>query len=205
MKSSACRRGDSAHPVRWCSPLSFLCLKHPCFVRCVLSFIAAVRRRCCTGCCTVFFCTAVFDTCRVKVLSVPANSLAPLCKKAGCPRKVGRKQSLPDSLLTHLLLRFGYRARVLALDQIYGIERTVDRVIAPKEEAGKRNHLAATVSRHCCDETGHRPVEQNPQPPAPREKNERGGEPENHRSKPGMRYPLAKEPEKGKIQVFCVI
>ncbi len=40
----------------------------------------------------------------------------------------------------------------------------------------------------------------NYQPPAPREENEHGGEPENHRTEPGMRHPLAKEPEEGKVQ-----
>jgi hypothetical protein len=54
-KYSACRRGDSAYIVYWCSPLSFLCWKHPCYVRCVLCFIADVSRRCCTDCCTAVF------------------------------------------------------------------------------------------------------------------------------------------------------
>ena len=35
-----------------------------------------------------------------------------------------------------LILRFAYRARVSALDQVDGIERAVDRVIAPKRRLG---------------------------------------------------------------------
>ena len=57
-----------------------------------------------------------------------------------------------------LILRFAYRARVSALDQVDGIERAVDRVIAPKEEAGKRHHLAATIGQERREETGRRPV-----------------------------------------------
>src|SRR5712691_5385425 len=90
--------------------------------------------------------------------------------------------------------------RVSALDQVDGIERAVDRVIAPEEEAGKRHHLAATIGQERREETGRRPVKENSQPPAPREENEHGGEPENHRTEPGLRHPLAKEPEEGKVQ-----
>ena len=51
-KNEECRRGDSTHLVRWCMPLSFLCLKLLFSVRSVLFLCADVRRRCCTGCCT---------------------------------------------------------------------------------------------------------------------------------------------------------
>ena len=44
-------KGDSTCLVRWCSPMSIVCWKHPC----------SVRRRCCTGCCTASSCTAVFE------------------------------------------------------------------------------------------------------------------------------------------------
>src|SRR3989442_11742504 len=103
-------------------------------------------------------------------------------------------------MVSALILRFVYRARVSALDQVNGIERAVDRVIAPKEEAGQRHHLAATIGHERREETGRRPVKENSQPPAPREENEHGGEPENHRMEPGMRHPLANEPEEGKVQ-----
>ena len=56
-----CRRGDSTCVVRWCSPLSFLCWKQLCSVRCMFCICADVRRRCCMGCCTAFACTAVFE------------------------------------------------------------------------------------------------------------------------------------------------
>src|SRR5258708_12413951 len=60
-KDKECRRGDSTCVVRWCSPVSFLCLKYACSVRCVFCIFADVRRRCCMGCCTAFYCTAVFE------------------------------------------------------------------------------------------------------------------------------------------------
>jgi len=66
------------------------------------------------------------------------------------------------------IFRFVYRARVAALDQVDGIERAVDRVIAPKEEAGKRHHLAATIGQERREETGCRPVKENSQPPGRR-------------------------------------
>src|SRR6266849_338948 len=59
---------------------------------------------------------------------------------------------------------------------------------------------ASTVRWKRRNETGHRPVEQNSQPPASREENEHGGKPENHRAEPGMRYPLTKAPEEDKVQ-----
>jgi len=39
-----------------------------------------------------------------------------------------------------------------ALDQVDGIERAVDRIMPLEEEAGKRHHLAATVSRQRRDD-----------------------------------------------------
>jgi hypothetical protein len=54
-------KGDSTCLVRWCSPVSFLCLKQLCSVRCVFCIFADVRQRCCMGCCTAFSCPAVFE------------------------------------------------------------------------------------------------------------------------------------------------
>ncbi len=119
-------------------------------------------------------------------------SLAPLLGSHVVARLTARGSAL--------ILRSVSRARVAALDQVDGIERAVDRVIAPEEEAGQRHHLAATIGHERREETGHRPVQEHSQPPAPRQDNEHGGEPENHRTEPGLRHPLAKEPEEGKVQ-----
>ena len=80
-----CRRGDSTHPVRRCSPVSFLCLKWLFSVHSVLCICADVRRRCCTGCCTSKCCTAVcsafgkeHDPCRT-ILCVIIGSSARKC------------------------------------------------------------------------------------------------------------------------------
>lgn len=48
---------------------------------------------------------------------------------------------------------------VVALDQVDGIERAVDRIMPPEEEAGKRHDFAVTVGQECRDETGHRIVQ----------------------------------------------
>ena len=63
--------------------------------------------------------------------------LAPPARIArrGAPR--GLRLSLDPAILLPL--------SVAALDQVDGIERAVDRVIAPKEEARQRHHLAATI------------------------------------------------------------
>src|SRR5260370_9125063 len=57
--------------------------------------------------------------------------------------------------------------RVAALDQVDGIERAVDRVMPPEEDAGQRHHLAATVGRQPPDDQGHGQVHQNPESPPP--------------------------------------
>jgi glycosyltransferase involved in cell wall biosynthesis len=93
---------------------------------------------------------------------------------------------------------------VAALDQVDGIERAVNRVMPPEEEAGKGHYLAVAVGQECRDETRHRPVQQNPEPPAPgnekKERHERERSPEDHGPEPGMRYPLAKLPEEDEVQ-----
>ncbi len=74
----------------------------------------------------------------------------------------------------------------------------------PEEEAGKRYYLAVAVGQECRDEARHRPVQQNPEPPAPgdekKERHERERSPEDHGPEPGMRYPLAKLPEEDEVQ-----
>src|SRR6266571_939751 len=94
--------------------------------------------------------------------------------------------------------------RVVALDQVDGIERAVHRVMPSEEEAGKRHDLAVAVGQECRDESRHRPVQQNPEPPAPgdekKERHERERSPEDHGPEPGMRYPLAKLPEEDEVQ-----
>jgi hypothetical protein len=66
MKSSACRRGDSTHIVRWCLPLSFLCLKSlflsMAYYCCLLMFSGVAVRVAVQHC----SCTAMFDTFRVE-------------------------------------------------------------------------------------------------------------------------------------------
>jgi len=93
---------------------------------------------------------------------------------------------------------------VVALDQVDGIKRTVDRVMPPEEEAGKRHDLAVTVGQECRDETRHRPVQQNPEPPTPgneeKKRHEDERSPEGHGPQPGLRYPLAKLPEEDEVQ-----
>ena len=94
--------------------------------------------------------------------------------------------------------------RVAALEQINGIERAVDGAVTPKEEAGKRHHLTATVGRERRDEQGHAHVQQHPEPPAlgdeKQERDERGGEPEYDRAEPGMAHSVAQRPEEDDVQ-----
>src|SRR6266566_7311410 len=81
-KTMGCRRGDSTCGVRRCSRLSIVCWKLPCSVRCVFCFIADVRRRCCTGCCTAFACTAVFEKRKEATIrrSLPNGASGWLCR-----------------------------------------------------------------------------------------------------------------------------
>jgi len=94
--------------------------------------------------------------------------------------------------------------RVSALNQVDGIERAVDGVMPPEEEAGKRHHLAAAVGRERRDDQGHAQIQENAEPPAPgdekKERNERDGYPENYRAEPGMAHPVAQRPEDDDVQ-----
>src|SRR2546423_1514611 len=57
--------------------------------------------------------------------------------------------------------------RESTLDQVDGIERTVDRAMSAEEEAGQRHHLAAPVGRERRDDQGHGQVQESPEPPTP--------------------------------------
>src|SRR5260370_18068613 len=96
---------------------------------------------------------------------------------------------------------------VSALDQVDGIERAVDRVMSPEEEAGKRHHLAAAIGRQRSNTPSYGHIEDNPVPPTPgdekKERNEHHGAPPHPRPPPPMYirpHPLAQRPEADDVQ-----
>lgn len=97
--------------------------------------------------------------------------------------------------------------RVAALDQVDGIERAVDGVMSPEEEAGQRHQLATTVGRQPPDEQGHGQVQEHPESPSPgdekKKRNEQHGGPEYARENPGMQvgeHSYTQHPEEDDVQ-----